>query len=729
MTTNERLYNLLPAVYRQRDRAVGEPLRALMATLERELDKVRTDVETTYENWFIETCEEWLVPHLATALGISGMQDIEAVGWSQRGYAGNAIRRRRRKGTAAVVEQLALDTTGLRARAVEFFALTATTLHMQHTRGASGQGFRGGTIDVRSSLEMEQFGTAFDPHAHSPDVRRLARGRGLYNFPNLGLYLWRIQSYEASRSTARAVAGESNWYRVDPHGRDVPLYNLPKTEVDIASLATEENVAHPLSRLALHAEIEGRVPARYLGTDPSIVVRTVSDTTERSFTIEIANLSDAGGVLPSCRPAAGNVLVDPELGRLVFNDADVPPTATTPFEVLVDYNYGSPSIVGATVADRAAAHAEQLSEDTITFQRYVTRNQTLAAELGALATLEAAVSAWNTHATATGPGAVGRIVLLGGRSDPSSTTIAPESRTYDAPFSTIALPAGTRLHIVSGNLNRTSDGSGGFDEDVTFARVRSTIIGDFGVRGEPSTSAQARPGGLFLNGLSIEGQLTVEAGDMEQLDLSHCQVLPGHGGILVQGTPGSNNSALSIRLSYSVCHGVDAANGISRCQIHDSITADAVTLPGADLEVLNSTLLGTVAARTLSAQNSIFDETITTEHQQQGCMRFCYVPPGSVTPRKFRCQPDLASFGLGDPDAIARVRASIKPTYVSNDPALPGYCLLHPSVPAEISQGADNGSEMGVFHHLQFALRLSNLTTALRQYSRFGLEAGLLFGS
>jgi hypothetical protein len=36
----ERLYNLLPAIYRIRDAAQGEPLRALLRVVERELDVV-----------------------------------------------------------------------------------------------------------------------------------------------------------------------------------------------------------------------------------------------------------------------------------------------------------------------------------------------------------------------------------------------------------------------------------------------------------------------------------------------------------------------------------------------------------------------------------------------------------------------------------------------------------------------------------------------------------------
>ncbi|WP_267876476.1 MULTISPECIES: hypothetical protein [Moorena] len=40
--STERLYNLLPAIYRQRDFAQGEPLRALLAVMEKELQIYRS---------------------------------------------------------------------------------------------------------------------------------------------------------------------------------------------------------------------------------------------------------------------------------------------------------------------------------------------------------------------------------------------------------------------------------------------------------------------------------------------------------------------------------------------------------------------------------------------------------------------------------------------------------------------------------------------------------------
>ncbi|HZS39136.1 MAG TPA: hypothetical protein VFF06_20030, partial [Polyangia bacterium] len=55
--TNERLYALLPAIYKLRDAAQGEPLRALLDVLDTQLQRLEQNTTDLYENWFIETCD------------------------------------------------------------------------------------------------------------------------------------------------------------------------------------------------------------------------------------------------------------------------------------------------------------------------------------------------------------------------------------------------------------------------------------------------------------------------------------------------------------------------------------------------------------------------------------------------------------------------------------------------------------------------------------------------
>ncbi len=86
------------------------------------------DIGQLYDNWFIETCDDDLVPYFAELVGLSlgpalpGQADAprsaaDAI-W-RRAQVADAIADRRRKGSFSVLEQLAAEATGWPARAVE----------------------------------------------------------------------------------------------------------------------------------------------------------------------------------------------------------------------------------------------------------------------------------------------------------------------------------------------------------------------------------------------------------------------------------------------------------------------------------------------------------------------------------------------------------------------------------------------------------------------------------
>jgi hypothetical protein len=177
----------------------------------------------------------------------------------------NTIGYRRRKGTLAVLEQLAFDVTGWRAKAVEFFQLLATTQYAKHIRLGNLR------PDLRQANALELLGGPFENDAHTAEVRRIESGRGRYDIPNIGLFLWRLQSYPITRGTARR-AGSSPFpddsYTFNPLGLDEPLFNLPQTEEQITDLAQEVDVPAELRPRALFYELEAvRQPRRTSGRD------------------------------------------------------------------------------------------------------------------------------------------------------------------------------------------------------------------------------------------------------------------------------------------------------------------------------------------------------------------------------------------------------------------------------------------------------------------------------
>ena len=58
------LLSRLPAFYRQRDAEEGGPLRALLTVIAEQGALLEADIAKLYDNWFIETCDEWLIPYI-----------------------------------------------------------------------------------------------------------------------------------------------------------------------------------------------------------------------------------------------------------------------------------------------------------------------------------------------------------------------------------------------------------------------------------------------------------------------------------------------------------------------------------------------------------------------------------------------------------------------------------------------------------------------------------------
>jgi hypothetical protein len=127
--------------------------------------------------------------------------------------------------------------------------------------------------------------------------------------------------------------------------------------------------------------------------------------------------------------------------------------------------------------------------------------------------------------------------------------------------------------------------------------------------------------------------------------------------------------------------------------------------------------------------------------RQQGCIRFCYVTPGSRTPRRYECQPDMViktasaqaqKDGLSGAAADALVTGEtlrVEPVFNSVRFGTPTYCQLADTCATEIRRGADDESEMGAFHDLYQPQRADSLRVRLNEYTPAGMDAGIIFAS
>ncbi len=725
----ERLYALLPAIHRLRDAAEGEPLKALLALIAEQLAVLEEDLAQRYDDQFIETCAEWVVPYIGDLVGARGVFGYPNATFSQRAQVANTIAYRRRKGTATVLEQLAHDVTGWNACAVEYFARLATTQYLNHLRPRNlafttvrdavtithqdrvdAGRVTEQTIRLPNWETLEYAVTPFDTTARTVDVRRIASGRGKHNIANVGIHLWPIESFPVQAAPAFRV--DARRYRFDPLGRDLPLFSAAETESEISHLATPLNVPMPLSRRVLSEYL-----ATYYGPDRSL--RVAVDTSPPSppagaddiCVCDLSDLTDASGQVTGwAHMPKDRIAVDPVLGRIALPaDAE---------HVRVDYHYGFVGRLGGGTYGRAAT----FSTDPKQIVRVRRGQTTIQAALNALA----------------GTGGV--------------VEIEDDGLYFETP--TVTVPPGMSIELRAADEHRP----------VLFLDGELSITG-----GEASEFVL---NGLWLAGGNVRVPSTTGAGDANRLAtlaLRHCTLSPSATpDPRIASPPASflvpvhlivDQPDLDLEIASSITGPLrvrtEAAATITD-SIVDAGSPEALVYAdgsgndyGGALTVRNSTLAGRVRVDVLTlATNTIFhaqaqpaapdEPPVKARRLQEGCVRFCYLPLSARVPRRYRCQPDQAlndraseldvASSLELTDAQKNLVATrVTPVFTSLRFGDAAYGQLSQLAPLEIRQGADDEAEMGAYHNLYQPQRVANLQTRLDEYLRFGLEAGVFY--
>jgi hypothetical protein len=251
------------------------------------------------------------------------------------------------------------------------------------------------------------------------------------------------------------------------------------------------------------------------------------------------------------------------------------------------------------------------------------------------------------------------------------------------------------------------------------------------------------------------------AGDLCDVTIRHCTLVPGWSldGQCepCQGEESSlhvSNSTARIKIEHSILGSIEVtADEHIQEPVHIEITdsildATSVKLaalsgPGCEiayarLAIARSTVIGQVLTHAITlAENCIFHGLVRVARRQSGCVRFCYVPPGSRTPRRYECQPDLVDQAVDAkfPPTPERDRAReaerlrVEPQFNSTRYGTPVYCQLANVCAEEITRGADDESEMGVFHDLYQPQRAANLRARLDEHTPAGMNAGIMYAT
>jgi hypothetical protein len=740
-TAGDRLYRLLPAAIRSGDAEVGFPLRALLDIIGEQADALAADIARGYENLFIETAEDWVVPYLADLTGAVPLYDasrssddqtalvqftdlrgprlLAPAGASARADVAKTIAMRRRKGTVSGLADVAAYASGFPVHLVEGLARTAWTQNANHLRPDLV------TAAPANRLDSSLVGGPFDQTTRLADLRLPDGQVGWYHpvHETLAVYRQRADGYR--QATARKT--EQPWrFRLDPLGLDRPLFTRGTRAAEVpaafapaavpdtlpAALFEADLAAHETAALlpngsrppytVLYAEVdeEAGAPAACLGiwTDETFITPAVDESAPPA-TYAAQVVSRRLDPWPAAQPGGGVVAVDVRNGRVAVGTALPIPAALT-----ASFFFGVAGLVGGGDYDRSGWLVATAPQQLIT----------VGGNGADYTSVTAAVNDWTTS------GAAHAIIKV------------LDSGRYAAPASIDV--TGRELVIEAANTQRPvlAPGSSGGELAVTGA------------------------GSLTLSGFAVEGRLTVRD-SLEQLRLFHCTVLPG-GPRAPDGTLAAPGPSVAIKapaasarvaMAFCVLGTVSFQAPIDELLILDSIVVAAAgtdAIAASDPAGLSSlvtertTFLGDVSARDVTASECLFADRVYAARTQQGCMRYSYVPPGdpagdSQTPRRYACQPDtaIAAALAAQPGADSAAQAAIadavrqrvRPVFVSRAYGDPGFGQLDPACCAEIATGAEDGSEMGVYSHVKQAQRLDNITRRVAEYLPAGVTAGI----
>jgi hypothetical protein len=249
------LFSRLPEIYRIKDAEQTPPdqLRDYLAVVEEAFGAIHENIEALYDDLFIETCDDWVIPYVGDLVGTSYLKGET---WSLRADVADTITLRRRKGTLGAIELLTYNLTKWGVHSVELFERLGWNQHLNHQRPDDGglppyrlvdfepgqpivttikrqTPIRGGTVTLRDPALLGLLGTPFDSFAHTVDVKPPVLSSIRYNIPNLAIFLWRLAAYrvQMAKPFAEKIAGPGTSFFVRININPIPINALSRPYV------------------------------------------------------------------------------------------------------------------------------------------------------------------------------------------------------------------------------------------------------------------------------------------------------------------------------------------------------------------------------------------------------------------------------------------------------------------------------------------------------------------
>jgi hypothetical protein len=573
----QALYQLLPAVYRIRDAEQGGPLQALVTVIAEQAQVMEEDLAQLYDDLFIETCAQWVIPYIGDLIGVGSVDRNSALPGSTRAEVANTLKYRRAKGTLTVVEDLSRDVTGWEAQAVEYFQLLAATQYLNHLRPSSGA-----FVNLRDQQALDRLNTPFDRIARTVDVRNIKDGQRRFNIPSVGIFLWRLRSF--SLTNAPALSLDAHRFLFNPLGINTQLFNRPQTE--LGGLSSPINVPEPISRKLFNAH-----PDDYYGPDKSILLTVNGQPVQpgpgqsASDLVTACNLSDFGAGW--AHVPKNKIAIDPELGRIAF------PVSPSPNTVAVSFHYGFAAEMGGGEYPRAVTFDPSLTP--------IHQTQSPAKIQDGLTGLSTGGTLEITDNSAYAE----TLALVGG-----AHRFAVRAKDGQRP-----------LLKLSGNFAISGDAGG---EVVLNGLLITGTIHVTGNLGSLKLIHCTLVPSVAAPSLIIESTATTV-----QIDHSILGAIRTVDSASVNISSSILDASAETNVAFSALDTVSAGGVV---EIQNSTVIGK--LHTRELKLVSNSIL---MARLNSADTWI--APVISERRQDGCVRFSFVPFEAVTPKRYRCQP------------------------------------------------------------------------------------------
>ena len=166
-----------------------------------------------------------------------------------RADVANTIDARRRKGTLALLEDLARDAAGWPARAVEFYRLLGWMQHLDHSTRVA--------VALPTCATRAGCSASAGPRARSIRSRTASTcvgsaaraGVAVTAYPMSALFAFRLRSYSVTTTAAYCVEEQgAHCFSFSVLGNDTPLFQRPVAETAPTHIADEANLPVPLRR-------------------------------------------------------------------------------------------------------------------------------------------------------------------------------------------------------------------------------------------------------------------------------------------------------------------------------------------------------------------------------------------------------------------------------------------------------------------------------------------------